>query len=175
MPSNQNQHSLSIVLPFNKADPLSLASTSACTFTQTVITNLSKLPSKKSSNTSKKANHPKTTLFPPCPQRTVKTAPPCSKPSMFKKKRATLTGDLLPYKKGASSSPLLETTPEDLKSPIPMDSTPNTELQLLARSYFKASKKQKKVSPSVSLSDSAILDNCTSTKSGDHVVSPSSK
>ena len=105
----------------------------------------------------------------------MKTALPGSKPSMFKKKRARLTGDLLPYKKGADHSPLLATIPKDLESPIPMDFTPNIELQLLAWSYFKASRKQKKVSPSVSLSDFAILDNCTSIKSEDHVVSPNIK
>jgi hypothetical protein len=107
----------------------------------------------------------------------MKSAPPGSKPSLFKKKKkkARLIGDLLPYKKGAGSSPLLESTPRDLESPIPMDSTPNTELQLLARSYFKASRKQEKVSPYVYLSDSVTLDNCVSTDLGDHVVSPSSK
>jgi hypothetical protein len=86
-----------------------------------------------------------------------------------------LTGELLPCKKGAGNSPLIDATPEDLESPIPMDSTPNTELLLPARAFFKATRKQKKVSPSFSLSDFATLVNHASTNLGDQVVSPSSK
>jgi hypothetical protein len=59
IPPNLNQPSLSIILPFNKVDPLSLTSTSACTFTQTATTNPTKLSYKKSSNTSRKDNPPK--------------------------------------------------------------------------------------------------------------------
>ncbi|XP_059450878.1 uncharacterized protein LOC132181647 [Corylus avellana] len=48
-------------------------------------------------------------------------------------KRARLTGDLLPCKKGSCSSPLIAPTPDELESPTPMDSIPNKLLQLPAR------------------------------------------
>ena len=75
----------------------------------------------------------------------MKSTPLGFDPSLIKKKRARLTGDLLPYKRISASSNLQSSKPDELKNPIPMDATPIHNLQLPARSFFKASKKKKQV------------------------------
>jgi hypothetical protein len=96
---------------------------------------------------------------------------------MVKKKRARLSGALLPLKRGTSFSPQTALSPDEMENPIPIDITPNPPLKLPARSYFKASRNRKKASaPALNFSH-AVLENesPTSTNLGDLVVSPSSK
>ncbi|XP_059430102.1 uncharacterized protein LOC132163748 [Corylus avellana] len=135
-PSTKAQPSLFISLPLSPNMSLPLPSTSEFTFKPTVLTNPSTLPGKKISNNSKKASPSKNTrssLFPPRLHKPVKPSPPGYNPPLVKKKRARLTGDLLPCKKGSCSSPLIALTPDELESPTPMDSIPNKFLQLPAR------------------------------------------
>ena len=73
------------------------------------------------------------------------TSPPGYNPSQIKKKRARLTGDLLPYKKSFASSIQKSSNLDELETPIPMDATPDHILQLPAKSFFKASKKKKQI------------------------------
>jgi hypothetical protein len=93
---------------------------------------------------------------------------------LVKKKRARLSGVLLPHKRGIGFSPLIAPTPDEMENPIPMDITPKPSLQLPARSYFKASRKRKKTLASASIVTSAVLVNEDSINLGDHVVSLSS-
>jgi hypothetical protein len=124
----QNQPSLTIDLPIEKTPLLSHPSTSACTFSQTAITNPTKSPAKKQSTNSKKVNSTKNTLFPSRLHRAVLPTPPGYEPSHTKKKRARLSGDLLPYKKISASSMMIAPNPAELESPIPMDATPQHSL-----------------------------------------------
>ena len=75
----------------------------------------------------------------------MKSTPPSYDPSLIKKKRARLTSDLFPYKKIYANFNLKVSKPDELENPILMDATPMHSLQLPAKSFFKASKKKKKV------------------------------
>jgi hypothetical protein len=167
----QNYPSLSIDLSIENPHNLSHPATSACTFTQTAITNPTKSPAKKQSTNSKKVNSTKNTLFPPRLLRAALPTPPGNVPSCSKKKRARLSGDLLPHKKISSSSLLNAPDPAELESPIPMDATPQLNLQLPARTFFTASKKKKQVLSSASKSDNVLSVNIEN--SGDLEESPS--
>jgi hypothetical protein len=103
----------------------------------------------------------------------VKSTPSSYDPSQIKKKRARLSSDLLPYKKTYVSSNLKASDPAKLESPIPMDANPMHSLQLLARSFCKASKKKKQVLISESKPATILSDNIEN--SGDHEESPSCK
>jgi hypothetical protein len=150
---------------------LSHPAISACIFTQTAITNPTKSLAKKQLTNSKKVNSTRNTLFPPRLHRAVLPTPPGNEPSCSKKKRARLSGDLLPFKKISASSLLIAPDPAELESPIPMDATPQLNLQLPARSFFTASKKKKQVLSSVSKSNNVLSVNIEN--SGDLEESPS--
>jgi hypothetical protein len=141
--STQKQPSLAIVLPFEINPSLSLPASSTCIFSQTVLTTPPKVPSKKHSNCSKKVNSTKNTLFPTQLLKLGKPPPPSFNLSQIKKKRARITGDLLPYKKSSASLLQKAPDPDELEAPFPMDATPNTILQLPARSFFKDAKNKK--------------------------------
>jgi hypothetical protein len=66
---------------------------------------------------------------------------------------------------------LIAPDPAELESPIPMDATPQINLQLPARSFFTASKKKKQVLSSVSKSNNVLSVNIEN--SGDLEESPS--
>ena len=97
--------------------------------------------------------------------------PPGFEPSPSEKKRARLSGDLLPYKKNSASSMMKAPDPAELESPIPMDATTQLSLQLPAKSFFKASKKKKQVLLSASKSATVLSVNIEN--SGDLEESPS--
>jgi hypothetical protein len=73
----------------------------------------------------------------------MKSTPPGYDPSLIKKKRARLSGDLFPYNKISTSSNLKVFEPDELETHIPMDETLMHSLQMPTRSFFKASKKKK--------------------------------
>jgi hypothetical protein len=143
--------SLSIFLPFSPNNSLSLSPTSKHTFTSTILTNsqktLVKKPSQKFSNSSKKTNSSKSSrasLISHNPKSPVKTSPLGYDHSLVKKKRARLSVELFPYKRGFGNSLLSALTPNEIELPIPMDTTPKPSLHFYARPYYKDSRKGKK-------------------------------
>jgi hypothetical protein len=74
----------------------------------------------------------------------MKTSLPSYDHSLVRKKRARLSGELLPHKRGSRNSFLSALTPDEMELPIPMDTTPKPSLHLPARSYYKGSRKGKK-------------------------------
>jgi hypothetical protein len=64
--------------------------------------------------------------------------------SLVKKKRARLSGELFPHKRGSRNSFLSALTPDEMELPIPMDTTPKPSLHLPTRSYYKGLRKGKK-------------------------------
>jgi hypothetical protein len=171
--SSQKHPSLAIVLPFDINPSLSLPASSTCIFSQSVLNTPPKIPSKKHSNSSKKVNSTKNSLFPTRLHKPGNPSPPGCISSQLKKKRARSSGDLLPYKK--SSDSLLQKAPDpvELEAPLPMDATPHSTLQLPPRPFFKAVKHKKQVLLPAPFSATELLD--SSHLSGDHVVSPSCK
>ena len=169
---NQVDHgpSLSIFLPCNPCH------TSEHTFSSIALTDSQKTPAKK--HFQKSSNSPKKTK-PPKPHNFAENPQIGFNHKQLNLKRSRLFGELFPHKRGSGHFSLASLTPDEKEIPIPMDSTPEHDLHLPARSYFKTTRKGMKSKPTTlpMVPPAALLieelETEESNKLGDLVVTPS--
>jgi hypothetical protein len=104
--------SLSIILPLNQPKPSSLLPTTENIFSSTVKTVFKNSPAKKTSHKTTSTSKKTTSSKPPPasppslhPSTPVNSTPPDNNPSLVRKKRARLSGVLLPLKRGTGFFP----------------------------------------------------------------------
>ena len=159
----KTQPSFSINLACSPTKNLTQTSTSEKPHNSTNLTNFSKMPANNLNHKPSSSELTKDTSIP--------HQPPPDPPRA--RKRTRQTGNLIPLKKGSSTSKLTALTPEDMEIPIPKNVIPTTTVNLQARTFLKANRKNKFI-VSTTISSTIAFENVTvnSFDSGDHVVSP---